>query len=102
MAADLRRMQENQGFSENRIDKSRFIEIIIAEKEGKSKKSRIALQAALSFALQGDYFFMDHLSASDIFESIFSRYAASITILSAIVGEYCKCTQTQRRRSPFR
>ena len=46
-----------------------------------AKKSRIALQAALSFALQGDYFFMDHLSASDISESIFSRYTASITIL---------------------
>ena len=25
MAADLREMQENQGFSENRIDKSEFI-----------------------------------------------------------------------------
>ena len=46
-----------------------------------SKESRIALQKALSFALQGDYFFMGHLSASDISESIFSRYAASITIL---------------------
>ena len=80
MVADLREMQENQWVSEIRIDKSRFIEIIIAEKEGKSKKSRIALQAALSFALQGDFFSMDHLSASDISDSIFSRYAASMTI----------------------
>ena len=29
MAADLRKMQENQGFSENRIDKSRFCVIPI-------------------------------------------------------------------------
>lgn len=26
MVADLREMQENQGFSENRIDKSRFVD----------------------------------------------------------------------------
>ena len=29
MAAGLRKMQENRGFSENRIDKSRFVEMII-------------------------------------------------------------------------
>ena len=30
MAADLREMQENQGFSETRIDKSRLVEVIIS------------------------------------------------------------------------
>lgn len=31
MVADLRKMQENQGVSENRIDKQRFVEPIIAQ-----------------------------------------------------------------------
>ena len=30
MVADLREMQENQGFSENRIDKSEFVDIFLA------------------------------------------------------------------------
>ena len=29
MAADLRKMQENQGFSENRIDKFRFVFLFV-------------------------------------------------------------------------
>jgi len=29
MVADIREMQENQGFSENRIDKSEFMEVLI-------------------------------------------------------------------------
>ena len=32
MAADLRKMQENRGFSENRIDKSRFARLMFVFK----------------------------------------------------------------------
>ena len=32
MVADLRKMQENQGVSENRIDKSRFVEYTLSAK----------------------------------------------------------------------
>ena len=40
MAADLREMQENQWVSEIRIDKSRFVEIIISDNARYGKKKR--------------------------------------------------------------
>ena len=40
MVADLRKMQENQWISEDRIDKSRFVEIIITGSARYGKKKR--------------------------------------------------------------